>query len=175
IYDKEGRVLQTIAGDGSTTISTYDASGRLQQTTGYYNKLAQATVDGYLTTPPTTVTAPTSDARDTVSRNFYDQDGLLLGALDGEGYLSANSYDQAGRLVATTRYATATTSTLRASGSFNALLASVGTSAQDRTSRLAYDGRGLLRFAVDALGETTRYDYDTAGLRTSTTVYAATV
>lgn len=64
VYDAEGRVLQTIAGDGSTTISTYDAAGRLQKTTAYVNRIAQATVDGYIAAPPTTVTTPTADAGD---------------------------------------------------------------------------------------------------------------
>ena len=156
VYDAEGRVVQTILGDGSTTISTYDAAGRLQKTTAYVNKIAQATVDGFVAAPPTAVIAPTASAGDAVARRFYDKDGLLIGTLSGEGYLTRNVYDSAGQLVATTAYATQTSAGLRASGSFTALLGSAGTSAQDRTSHLVYDGQGLLRYAVDALNQVVR-------------------
>ena len=173
VYDKEGRVLETIAGDGSATISTYDASGRLQQTTAYTTKIAQSTVDAFITAPPSTVITPSASASDVVARNFYDKDGILIATLDGEGYLTYNIYDGSGQLTASTAYATATTTSLRATGSFGALLNSLGTSAQDRTSHFVYDGRGLLRFTVDALNQAVRYDYDTAGQKTSATVYAA--
>lgn len=173
VYDAEGRVLQTIAGDGSTTISTYDAAGRLQKTTAYVNKIGQSTVDGYIAAPPTTVTTPTANAGDTVARVFYDKDGLVVGSLSGEGYLSQNSYDKAGQLVATTSYAAATTAGLRASGSFTALLGSITPGTQDRTSRFVYDGQGLLRYTVDALGQVTRFDYDATGQKVRTAVYAA--
>jgi YD repeat-containing protein len=172
VYDAEGRVLQTIAGDGSTTISSYDAAGRLQKTTAYTNKIAQATVDGYVTTPPSAVVTPATSGTDTVARVFYDKDGLVIGSLSGEGYLTQNIYDKAGQLTATTAYATKATGTL-ATDSFTTLLASVGTSAQDRTSRLVYDGQGLLRYTVDALNQVVRYDYDTAGNKVRTAVYAA--
>lgn len=173
VYDAEGRVLQTIAGDGSTTISNYDAAGRLQKTTAYVNKIGQSTVDGYIAAPPTMVTTPTANAGDTVARVFYDKDGLVVGSLSGEGYLSQNSYDKAGQLVATTSYAAATTAGLRASGSFTALLGSITPGTQDRTSRFVYDGQGLLRYTVDALGQVTRFDYDATGQKVRTAVYAA--
>lgn len=102
---------------------------------------------------------PSTSANDSVSRNFYDDDGLLIGTLDAEGYLTRNEYDNAGRLVATTAYANATTSADRASGSWTTLLAGVGASAQDRVTHLVYDGRGLLRFKVDSLNQITTYQY----------------
>jgi len=102
---------------------------------------------------------PNGTPNDSVSRNFYDDDGLLIGTMDGEGYLTRNEYDNAGRLVATTAYASATSSASRANGSWTTLLASVGTSLQDRATHLVYDGRGLLRFKVDNLNQVTTYQY----------------
>jgi YD repeat-containing protein len=174
VYDAEGRVLQTILGDGSTAISTYDASGRLQKTTSYFNKVAGATVTGFVTTAPTALVTVTADsAKDAVARYFYDKDGLLIGTLDGEGYLIKNSYDSAGMLVATTAYATITLLANRAAGSFSTLLSNVGTSTLDRTTRYVYDSRGNLRFTVDAYNQITRYDYDIGNLQTTKTEYAA--
>lgn len=112
------------------------------------------------TVQPAYSATPTADAaKDTVARNFYDEDGLLVGTLDGEGYLVRNEYDKAGRLIAKTAFATATNALNRASGSWNTLLTDVGTSAQDRTSRLVYDGQSLLRYSIDPLGQVTAYTY----------------
>jgi YD repeat-containing protein len=172
IYDAEGRVLQTIAGNGSTVISTYDAAGRLQKSTSYVNKVAAATVAGFITAAPTAVITPTTNAGDLTKRYFYDKDGRLLGTIDGEKYVVRNTYDQAGQLVATTAYANATTAASPTTASFNTIIAGVTTSAQDRTSRYVYDGRGELRYTVDALGKAVRYDYDAAGLKTRTVAYA---
>lgn len=172
IYDAEGRVLQTIAGDGSTVISAYDAAGRLQKTTSYVNKVAAATVAGFIAAAPTAVITPTTNAGDASKRYFYDKDGRLLGSIDGEKYVVRNTYDQAGQLVATTTYANATTAASPTTASFNTIVAGITASTQDRTSRYVYDGRGLLRYAIDPLGNTVRNDYDYAGLKTRTVTYA---
>ncbi|MEN2790519.1 LysM peptidoglycan-binding domain-containing protein [Sphingomonas oligophenolica] len=168
VYDAEGRVLETIAGDGSATISTYDASGRLQQTIAYYNKVSGTTVAGYINgSAPSAVVTPTADAtRDLVARSFYDKDGLLIGKLDGEGYLTQNIYDKAGRLITTIASATQVAAGNRATSSFTALQGYVGTSSDDRISHFVYDARDLLRYQVDevtvagvAKGRVTGYTY----------------
>ncbi|MEH3047773.1 hypothetical protein [Sphingomonas adhaesiva] len=173
VYDNEGRVLQTIAGDGSTVMSTYDTAGRLQMTTGYVNKVAAATVAGFVSAPPTSVVTPTSSAGDLTKRWFYDRDGRVIGTIDGEKRVVRNSYDQAGQLVATTAYANATTTANPATASLDAIVAGITVSAQDRTNRLVYDGRGQVRFTIDGLGNTTRFDYNSAGQNNRTIVYAA--
>ncbi len=171
IYDAEGRVRQTIAGDGSTVISTYDAAGRLQKTASYVNKVAAATVAGFVTAAPTAVITPTANAGDVSKRYFYDKDGRLIGTIDGEKYVVRNTYDQAGQLVATIAYANATAAASPTTASFNTIIAGVTTSAQDRTTRYVYDGRGELRYTIDGLGNAVRHDYDAAGLETRTVAY----
>ena len=84
VYDREGRLVQTIEGDGSLTAFGYDQSNRLIRTTIYYNKLSSAQLDGFRTTPPLApVAPPAAHAGDSVARNFYDKDGRLIGGLDG--------------------------------------------------------------------------------------------
>ncbi|WEJ98137.1 MAG: polymorphic toxin-type HINT domain-containing protein [Candidatus Sphingomonas phytovorans] len=172
VYDKEGNVLAAIAGDGSVTAYGYDKAGNLVSTIGYFNKLTAAQITAYKVTPPSVVTTPTADARDSIARTFYDRDGRLLGTLDGEGYLSRVIYDKAGQKVEDVSFANATAVAQRAAGSFNDLLSSVTVSADDRRVRYVYDGQGLLRYALDGLNQATSYSYNIAGQQTSWTRFA---
>jgi YD repeat-containing protein len=173
VYDKEGRKVAAIGGDGGVTAYAYDGSGRLVATTTYFNKLSSTQVDAFKASPPATAVLPATDPRDRVARNFYDRDGNLVGELDGEGYLRQAVYDKAGQKIANFEFATATTSTLRATGTFAALLASVGTSTGDRSSRYVYDGQGQLRFAINSVNQVIETNYDVAGRIVSNIRYAA--
>ena len=170
VYDNEGRVLQTIGGDGSTNILAYDASSRLQSTTAYFNKLSAAVMTAIFGSGPTGTVVPTLDlARDTVARNFFDKDGLPIGRLDGEGYVTKNVYDKGGRLVSSTQFATQVPSAHRAS-SWQQMVLDVGTSASDRTSRLVYDSRNLLRFEINAAGQVVEHTYWNSSDKVAATV-----
>jgi YD repeat-containing protein len=175
VYDKDGHVLQTIDGAGDTCVNAYDGNGRLVSTTHYFNKIGATTLAGFQTTPPSVVTLPATDARDVVSRNFYDKDGLLVGQLDGNGFLRQIKYDGAGQKIEDRYYAHAPSSTLWASGTFNALVASTAVDPGDRVTFYSYDGEGQLRFVTDANGNVTQTDYDEAGLATGVTRYAVPI
>lgn len=182
IYDKEGRVLQTIDGTGRTVANQYDASGRLVRSTAYYNALTSSQVSGFRTTPPTAVTLPTADsARDAVSRTFYDRTGRMVGMLDGEGFLTRIEYDAGGRKVAETAFATATTASNRANGSFATLVNGLANAGADRTTRMVYDGLGQMVFSIDALNRVTEMAYpnvdaaDVNGLSRRTISYAGSI
>ncbi|MEI9851968.1 MAG: hypothetical protein WDN24_15300 [Sphingomonas sp.] len=163
VYDDEGRVIETIEGDGAVAAYEYDASSRLVRTTGYVNKLSGAQIDALKAAAPTSPVLPDANAGDAVSRIFYDKDGRTIGALDGEGYLTRAVYDAAGRKVQDIAYANATHAAWRAGEIFQNLIDSAGWagSAQDRVTRYVYDGQGLLRYAIDTLGQVTEYGYET--------------
>ena len=113
------------------------------------------------TVPPA---LPAEDAADRVARTFYDKDGRLIGSLDAEGYLSQVTYDKAGQKMKTVAYAGATGASLRASGTFAQLLASITVdNAKDIHSYCVYDSRGLLRAEIDGEGSLTRYAYTPLG------------
>lgn len=159
-YTASGEVATTVLGDGSVTRYTYDQAGRLIATYGYRNKIA---VSGYMngtSLGPSAATLPTAHAGDTVTRTFYDVDGRVRGVLNAEGHLSRIVYDSAGQKVEETVYAGATTAGLRASGTYQQLWDSVTkNAARDITTRYVYDGQGLLRFTIDALGRVTENIY----------------
>ncbi len=171
VYDVDNRLVETIDGSGDCVVFAYDNDSNLVSTTAYANKLAS--VSGFKTTLPTSLQLPTADsAHDNVSRNFYDKDGLLVGVLDGAGYLSQILYNKAGQKTDTISYVTGTLSTHRATGTFATLLTDVGTSSRDIRNRYYYDDRGLLRFTLDANLRPTEYVYDNAGLCRNTIEYA---
>jgi YD repeat-containing protein len=165
IYDSASRLIETIDGSGSVTVLTYDGASRLIETRAYAGQLATATVNNFKTLTPTALVTPGPDAlNDRATRNFYRKDGLLAGALDGEGYLTENVYDGQGLLIETIGYATATVGN-RATGSFEDLKAGVvvPVNGKDIHNWYVYDGRGLLRGEINGEGDLARYHYTAAG------------
>ncbi len=163
VYDAAGRVTGVTNRRGEVVEFEYDASGQLALTRSYANRLDINTVGTFFSTPMLKIVRPAVSAADIVSRNFYDRDGRLVGTLDGAGYLRTVVYDAVGRKIEETAHANVTAAGLRANGSLAQLLASVGTAADDRTSRSVYDAQGRLRFALDALNYVTEYRYDNGG------------
>lgn len=134
-YDKAGRLEAQTDSVGATTTLTYDGTSALI-------KRSSGSI---------------SEAR--TSRFFYDNDGKQVGALDGEGYLSENFYDAAGRLTKTIRYSTPTRLAFRASGTFAELKTGVG-SADNLTSYFLYDSVGRVVGSVNEKGTLVETVYD---------------
>ncbi len=173
IYDDGGRVIQTIAGDGSVASYAYDGSDRLVRTTAYYNRLSAAQLNTLRNTPPSAPVLPSANTRDVASRQFYDKAGQLVGVLDGEGYLTEHVYDAAGQKVEEIAYATRTGSSLWSSGSFSQLRASAtSASATDGHSYFLYNGAGELTYVVNAQGGVTSFNRDYAGKLIATRQFA---
>ncbi|WP_390342926.1 hypothetical protein ACFJIS_21260 [Variovorax boronicumulans] len=162
IYDSAGRLVRTVDGAGAVVDMRYDGASRLVGTTSYKNPLGAALAN--LSAAPTLVeTAPTVDpAGDRVTRRFYDNDGLLLGILDAEGYLTESRYDAQGRLVTQVAYANPTDATKRAAGTLAQLIPQLNPS-QDQTSRWLYDAQDRIVGQVDAEGFLTESVYDANG------------
>jgi len=172
-YDQEGRVTSTM--DGTVRTYEYDASGRLVKTVAYYNGLSSSQIAEFKTNPPTAPVIPAADSRDVVTRTFYDDAGRTIGTLDGEGYLTVNSYDLAGQLVERVAYSQRAPAALRATATLALLLANQSVGADDRHTHYAYDAQGLLRFEVDALNQVVEYGYDVARNPASTIRYAGSI
>jgi YD repeat-containing protein len=178
IYDKEGRVVEAVQGDGSVTGYSYDASGRLVETRSYRNKLGSARLTAFKAAAPTLVEWPAAIAGDSVSRIFYDKDGRVVGTLNGEGELTRIGYDAAGQKILEQVFANAPTAATTAT--FAVLLASVAASIDDRTSRYVYDAQGLLRYTIDGLNHIAEFVYESAvpgntGALRTTIQYAGTI
>ncbi|MDQ0045676.1 LysM peptidoglycan-binding domain-containing protein [Variovorax boronicumulans] len=173
IYDGAGRLMRTVDSAGAVTDFRYDGAARLIGTTQYLKALLPATLDALGAAPTFTATAPGLDGNDRITRRFYDNDGLLLGTLDAEGYLTESRYDAKGRLITQISYAGPTTGTLRAAGTLAQLIPAAD--AQDQTSRWIYDDQGRVLAQIDAEGYMTEYVYDGNGNVTTSTRYATPV
>ncbi|OQS31727.1 LysM peptidoglycan-binding domain-containing protein, partial [Chromobacterium haemolyticum] len=175
LYNSLGHLVQTIDAEGGVERHQYDAAGRLTSSTRYATRLsaerlaALASQPGELD-PSDAALQPAADpAGDRVSRRYYDRDGLLLGSLDGEGYLSETRYDGAGRAIETVRYA----QRARAGDSLDALRPSRDDA--DQRTRSLYDGAGRLVGRIDAEGYLDETVYDAQGRIVQTIRYATRV
>jgi YD repeat-containing protein len=167
VYDREGRLIEAIDGTGGVTAFEYDASDRLVRTTSFANRLEGWQVDQFKHAAPAGPVHPPASGADKVARNFYDKDGLLIGTLDGEGYITQIIYDAAGQKVQEIALAHATPAHLRHWHSFNDIYYNTPGHPQDRSTRYVYDGQGLLRFTVNGLGQVTEYRYESGGTWTA--------
>ena len=106
---------------------------------------------------------------DRSTRLFYDSNGRSIGSLDEEGYLTALTYDKAGRLIRTVRYGhrtceenlTSDFATIKAE-------AESDTRAEQLSTHYFYDGQGRQVGMVDEQGFLTETLYTTLVRRTST-------
>ncbi|MFC4314275.1 DUF6531 domain-containing protein, partial [Steroidobacter flavus] len=167
VYDVTGALVYTIDASGAVIENRYDGAGRLTDVIQYANRIIIArTVDEVL---PSAVTVTTHDDNRR-TRYFHDADGLVIGALDGEGYLTEYSYDGAGNPIEQIRYANQSAVGVRATGTFADLKSSVGTdtettidSERDEVTYSYYDGLGRLTGVLDAEGYLTETQYDAGG------------
>ncbi|MCW7537965.1 LysM peptidoglycan-binding domain-containing protein [Aquabacterium sp. A7-Y] len=188
IYDQAGRLARTLQSSGNSAAvvdHVYDGAQRLVETTRWATRLRSevfssfsakargGVLDLQLEELGSTVVEDHPDDRRT--RQLYSDAGLLLGTLDGDGYLTEHSYDAAGRLVLTRRWAQPSPSEYRTSGSLAQLRPSADP-ANDTLSAYFYNARGQLTTRFDAeshdpaqgahLGVLTTYRYDGAGNKT---------
>jgi YD repeat-containing protein len=167
VYDAAGRVIATIDPTGAVVTTTYDGTGRVIGTRAYSQVLTGDALTAFLANPVLS-TLPTS-AADRISQRFYDADGQLLATVDGGGDVVRYTYDDAGREIETTAYATPV------SGSFAsaaALLAALVPCAQDQVTRTYYDGTDAPVAQIDADDYLTTTTHDETTHTTTTTRYA---
>lgn len=88
VYDATGQLTGQVTEAGTVVEYGYAANQQVAWTRAYRNRLSVDTVWPFRNNPPTGLVRPPVRISDSVSRNFYDRAGRLIGALDGEGYLT---------------------------------------------------------------------------------------
>jgi YD repeat-containing protein len=164
VYDGANRLGYSIDGAGDVTGYSYDGASQLIGTIQYATPISIARTVGVLAYTPGSIngSALTASVNDRTTRRFYDTDGKLAGTLDAAGYLTQNLYDGAGNLSETIKYATASASANRATGTL-AQLVPAADLAHDQYTYYFYDGEGRQVGVLDPQNYLTQTVYDLAG------------
>ncbi|WP_315385005.1 LysM peptidoglycan-binding domain-containing protein [Microvirgula aerodenitrificans] len=160
-FDAAGRLQLQVDARGAVTRWQHDAAGQVVGITAYSRVLDAAALAALAAAPELPLPPMAQDDEARHIRQFHDSDGLLLGRLDGEGFLTEYHYDGSSQLTGTTRYAVRTDAVQRHEASLDQLRPAVD--ATDQHTRERYDGRGLRIARLDAEGYLTEYRHDEAG------------
>ena len=174
-YDADNLAIGTLNADGYLTEYVRDGSGQITQTIGYANAPAVPTTALATDNFNTLLAAVTPSPNDIVETNFYNAAGQLADALDGDGYLTAYTYDNAGNLTKEIRYATPTTiGGVPAVGDAQIGIAFSNlvwtTNSEDHATKYTYTALNQVATETDPGGMITQYTYDDVGNLISTTV-----
>jgi len=181
VYDNAGRLvysLELINSVGelyAVTKFTYDGANRLVEELHYRNTVSIARATDQVLPSAITVSA---HADDRLTRHFFDNSGNCIATLDGEGFLTENTYDNAGHLITRLARANPVAVGLRATGTLAQLQTSAGTDTEtttdpevDITTQYYYDMQGRLAGVLDGESYFTRTNYNVAGNVLSTVRY----
>jgi len=174
-YDSRGYLRYTIDASGHPTGYTYDGAGRVIRTTDYAGWIAGAAsyplsyVESQLAS-----TGLNTSSYNRISRSLYDAAGRLMFAIEATGAVSAFGYDNVGRVIKQTRYATPYTAAGDPSmATMQSWCSDQAAHAYNRIDRTIYDLSGRVVFTVDAEGYVTEHQYDKAGRAARDIRYAA--
>jgi len=180
LYDRDGRLLGVLDGEGYLTEYKYNAAGDLIQTVRYANRAANfADIPARLAAVATARASydlvglrPSANiSADIRTYNFYDAQGRLVGHVDGEGYLTETTYDLRGNVVETLRYVNKAVNP----GTATTLSAVRPTVTTHQSVTQNWSAANQLLTRTNAEGTLTRYVYDNVGLLIQSTTAAGTV
>lgn len=166
VYDAAGRVQYTIDDVSAVTQRIYDGRSLVIETIRYAAAVSIDRSVGEIL-PADLILTPSTEDRHV--RTFYSADGLLIGELDAEGYVTRISNNAVGREQVLSAYAQQVTDpALRESGTLDQLVAHVTAAAADvqaknRFAYLFYDGQGREVGSLDGEGYFTERRYDLVG------------
>lgn len=167
-YDGANRLVISVNAQGAANDVGYDAAGNVVQTRRYATLLNTGGLSATATEAELRARLVADAANDRIERQTYDGASRLLYSVNSLGYVSQTSYDGAGRITATTRYALAIAQGT-ANTSAAVAAAVVLNPAGDRTDAFVYDTAGRLLSSTDALGYSESYGYNALGHKSSFT------
>ncbi|MFC4312678.1 DUF6531 domain-containing protein [Steroidobacter flavus] len=168
VFDAAGRLVYTIDAGWAVTRRHYDGANRITGVVEYAQRVTIAGSQGELSEAVLSPLLDQNDPNNRWLRSFYDNDGKLVGTLDGEGYLVESLRDAAGRVQRQVEYANQTDSALWRTGTLDQLRPATDTETeidfeQDVVSYFFYDGQGRQIGVLDGEGYLTEAVYTSAG------------
>jgi len=173
-YDKDGRLVGTLDGEGYVTRNVYDSAGQKVEEIGYANaSLAADRAAGTFATILSHIAADAANDRHT--HYVYDGQGQLRFTVDANFQVSETRFNNSGEAIASIRYATAISSatTDYTFDNLKALVAAGGfATVDDRWGWMVYDSAGRVAQTIDDSGFTTINSYNLSGQLTKSVSYA---
>lgn len=180
LFDAWGRKIADISALGEMTEYRYDAIGRLIATVRYAGTVsteALASLDNVLTAIDPAQIRPSANAGDRWSWQVHGENGVVQ-AIDGDGFIAAYRYDDAGQVVETTHYSTAlskaTLDGLKATPPQQPLPVSDNPFFTPVVQSF-YDRAGREIGTIDGEGHLTTFRYDASGQKIEEIAYANAV
>ncbi|WP_053069728.1 DUF6531 domain-containing protein [Xanthomonas sp. NCPPB 1128] len=132
-YDAKGRLAATVDATGAVSVNAYDGADRRILSTAYANRVdtSQWLSDGKVVPQQVAQIGIVADAaNDRSTQSSYDDSGLLIGQIDGDGKVLSYQYDGKRQLIRMTQ----------------------GTGDDARVTRYFYDALGNLEGTLDPEG-----------------------
>jgi YD repeat-containing protein len=163
VYDGDGRLRFSIDGASRPTEFIYDGAGNVVRSIDYAGTIAYVSTDTIASVQSKIANAGLAGLPATrTTRAVYDAANRRAFTIDAENVVTAFTYDGSGYLIKQVRYfnpcGLAGDQTLAGMQNW----AATYPHAQDRTSRILYDGASHTAFLVDAENYVTEYQYDAA-------------
>jgi YD repeat-containing protein len=172
-YDRAGRQVATLDGEGYFTTFGHDNAGRTVLETAYAKQAASSLrAAGTFTQLKNNVSAGSSANREI--RYVYDGQGQLRYRVDGLNQVTSFTYNSAGKLTTAVVHAAAISPSDYSYGAVKAAVAGIANGTTDRKSHSVYNAAGQLAYAIDAAGGVTRNTYNAIGELAKVTHYAET-
>ncbi|WP_029920453.1 toxin glutamine deamidase domain-containing protein [Nevskia soli] len=170
LYDTADRLVDVVDAEGYVTQYAYDGAGNKISQTQFLNAVSSVPITG----TASSISVQPAPGYDRTTRYFYNADSQLVAVLDPDGYLTQTTYDNAGEVVKTIAYATATTAGLRVSGTLAQLIPATSPG-HDQISYTFYNGLGQVSASLNADSFLTANTYDLGGNLSKQIRYATAV
>ncbi|KAF0177045.1 MAG: membrane protein of unknown function, partial [Caulobacteraceae bacterium] len=162
VYNARGLVGYAIDASGAVTGFAYDSAGRVTSTTQYKALVDTATLgpdSQWLGALDAWTTTNREDAR--ITRNYYSARGEFVFTIDAEGYVSGNTYTNAGQLATTARYE----NKVAADDAWTTHTVDIANKGAAVVSYFYYDNAGRLAWTYDGNGDNRHIQYLANGTR----------
>lgn len=171
VYNASNRAIFDIDPAGKVTEHQYDSAGNAILQCTYAHAIQASSLPAQPSVVDVRAMLVSDNTADNVVRSVYDNSHQLIYQIDALGSVTEFHYDSAGRV--TERVAYANPIGLSNAASIASVKAALQPDAvHDHASRAVYDADGNAIYEIDAQGNVTEHQYDSAGNVTATRAYA---
>jgi YD repeat-containing protein len=185
-YNRDGQLQATLDGENHLIEYIYNAAGHVVKTIGHAH--ADRIINPKFTSAASRMAAiaiarasynlqglrPTDRWQAVETYNYYDDQGRLVGQVDGEGYFAETVYDTRGNVTQIIRYANKAWGAVGITSTLDAIRPILN-DLQDQRITQTWSAANQLLSRTNAEGTVTQFAYNSVGQLVQTTTAAGTV